>query len=793
MVLIMKRIFTLIVIAGFSTFLTISTMAQQGLLRYAERKVEEGNHMEAGQGFEKAYTRRQTYRAAVGAAEAYEKLRNYEKAYEWRKKAINFPESEKSDLLKYIASANQAGETEEVKRALDSLGSVEAPPLKNLELDSLRHWYENPSKAELVGLSSINTSNAEFGITMDAQGNTYFSSDRGDVTPRRKRGLRIDKSYRYFDKSSDWTGRDFLGVFKKDKDGVITPFNVPVPDVFHVTDPFFLKDQPIVFYTVTRKIRKSKNYTVQPELYFSRIGQDGELTDYHAFPYNEALSHAVISPFVDENQNRLYFSSDMPGGFGGLDLYYVDFDEDFSFSEPVNLGSTINTEGDERDPFTHNGKLYFSSDGHIGLGGLDLFVAAISNGGFSGVKNLGIPYNSPQDDFGIYLSGDGEIFLASNRPDSKGLDDIFKMEELELYKRLRAQVIGCDGKLITGSLEVVLMQGADRVLIETHQDGKGTFTAELAPDESYELHIKGKGYFALKDKSISTRNLSGEELNKEFQLVRIPYQTAVYVDLVYYDLDKAEIRSDAEANLDKIGELLRSYGFLDISVGAHADARASKEYNKALSERRASAVRDYLSKFGISRSRVRAEWYGEEDLVNDCGDGVPCPEDKHQLNRRSEMILLAFPEEGKAYDMPPELEGIDLCDISNIQVPMEMPTIHFGFDRSDLTAAEMQSLERVALMLENMLSQRLFIRGHTDNRGSDKYNMLLSEKRAKVVKEYLEARGIASERLVYEFFGKSNPIHDCDSITCTPAMHRINRRTELSLPELNKDWTKQIR
>ncbi|WP_198675202.1 OmpA family protein [Pleomorphovibrio marinus] len=787
----MKKIFTLITIVGLSAFATFNVEAQQGLLRYADRKAEEGNHLEAGKGYEDAFARRQTFRAATGAAEAYEKLREYEKAYEWRKKTITFSEASKEDILKYISATNQAGKKEEVKKALDSLGRVAEPPLKNLELDSLRYWYDNPFNAELVGLSEINTSNAEFGIAMDAEGNTYFSSDRGDVKSRTKSGLRIDKSYRYFDKDSDWTGRDFLGVYKKDEEGNISPFEVPVPDVFHVTDPFFLKEQSVVFYTVTRKIRNPKNYTVQPELFFSRIGDNGELIDYSPFPLNDALSHAILTPFVDESQNRLYFASDMPGGFGELDLYYVEFDEDFSFGEPVNLGGTVNTAGNERDPFLNNDRFYFSSDGHIGLGGLDVFVANRVNGDFSGVKNLGLPYNSPQDDFGFFLSPGGEMFLASNRPGSIGLDDIFRMEEL--YKRLRAEVLGCDGELINGSLEVLLMQGSEKVVVETDQDGKGTFTAELAPDENYQVQIKRDGYFALKDNSISTKNLDSEELKKSFQLVRIPYQTAVYVDLVYFDLDKANIRKDAEANLDKIGELLRSYGFLDISVGAHTDARASSEYNKALSERRASSVRDYLSKYGISRSRVRAEWFGEEELVNDCGDGVPCPEDKHQLNRRSEMILLAFPEEGKAYDLPPELEGIDLCDISNIQVPMEMPTIHFGFDRSDLTAEEMQSLERVALMLENMLSQRLIIRGHTDNRGSEEYNMKLSEQRAKVVKEYLEGRGIASDRIVYEFFGKSKPIHDCDSIKCTPAMHRLNRRTELSLPELNKDWTKKIR
>lgn len=133
---------------------------------------------------------------------------------------------------------------------------------------------------------------------------------------------------------------------------------------------------------------------------------------------------------------------------------------------------------------------------------------------------------------------------------------------------------------------------------------------------------------------------------------------------------------------------------------------------------------------------------------------MPCPEDQHQVNRRTELLLLAFPEEGKAYQLPPEMQGLDLCDVSNIQLPADLPTIYFGFDQASLSVNDMMALERVALMLREMLYHRLEIKGHTDNRGSDAYNEKLSEKRALVVKKYLEDKGIAPSRLNYEFFGK---------------------------------------
>ncbi len=789
MVLAMKKIFTLIAFMALSAAFSWNSYSQSGLLRFADRKFYQENYLEAGRGFEKAYARKPTYQAAVGASEAYSKLRDYQKTYQWRKNAAAFEEANADDLLYYIASANQVGNLEEVKSALDSLRGMSSGPIQQLQLDSLSYWYGNPGNAEMVGVSAINTSSAEFGITKDNLGNTYFSSDRGAASLPKKRAIRIDKGYKYYNRKADFTGRDFLGIYKLNQEGAVEEFVSPVPDVFHLADPFFMESKPVVFYTITRTIKKSKNYDVYPEVYFSQVDDAGKMSDYSGFPLNSPTEYGVMSPFVDEQAKRIYFSSNITGGQGGYDLYYVTYDENMKFGEAVNLGDVVNTPGNELGAYLSENKFYFASDGHVGVGGLDLFVAHFDNGNFRGVKNLGLPYNSPQDDFGLYFSGEGEVYLASNRPESRGLDDIFLMAEL--YKRFQARVQGCDEELIDGPLDILLMEGKDRINRETSQDGKGIFRAELAPDADFEVVIRKSGYFALKDNQLSTKNLQVEELTKTYQLVQIPYQTAVYVDLVYYNLDESAIRQDAEGILAKVAELLKSYSFIDISIRSHTDARASNAYNEALSERRANAVRDYLGQFGVARSRVRSEWLGEEQLTNDCGDGVPCPEQEHQLNRRSELILLAFPEKDKAYDMPPELEGVDLCDLSNIQLPMEVPTVYFGFDRADLKPADKQALERVAFMLENMLNQRLSITGHTDSRGGVQYNQKLSEKRALVVKEYLEGRGIASDRMVYEFFGKSKPINDCDALPCTPEMHRINRRTELSLPELNKNWMKE--
>lgn len=795
MVLIMKKIFTylLLPIVLLSLLSIPPSLAQRGLLRYADRKATEENYFEAGKGYAEAFGKKPSYQAAKGAAIAYDKMRDYSRAYDWWKRAVAYPEALQQDRLAYIAAANQAGDTEAVFAALDSMGTSKPESLRNLNLDSLKVWYDAAGNTRVKRVQSINSSSTDFGWVKSANGRTYFSSDRGEAGERKKSGLRIDKSYTYYSKTSDWTGRNFLNIYSVDEDGKVSLFEPSVPGVFHASDPYPLADKDLIFYTVTRDIRKSNDYEVQPEIYYSQLDASGNPVDFVGLPINAPLEYGLKSPFVDESQNRLYFSSNMPGGYGEYDLYYMEFDEAFTFGQPVNLGPLINTAGNEIDPFMQNGSFYFASDGHIGLGGLDIFVSDRKGNEFLGVKNMGLPYNSPQDDFAFFETDDHSVVISSNRPGSTGLDDVFELETLDMD--FVAQVLACDGTAVSGPLEVQLTEGSEKRTVAVEQDGAGLIRATISPDQNQEISIKKDGYFALEDKSLSSKGISDGKLEKTYQLVKIPYRTAVYVDLVYYNLDQSEIREDAEAPLDRIAELLTSYSFLNIVVRSHTDARASDAYNEVLSENRADAVRDYLSKYGIARSRIQAEWLGETELTSDCGEGVPCSEENYQLDRRTELLLEAFPEVGKSYPVPPEMRGIDLCDVSTIQLPEALPTIYFGFDEATLSLQDKMALERVALMLRTMLNRRLAITGHTDSRGSAAYNEALSERRALVVKNYLEGKGIASERLVYEFFGKDKPVNDCEEVPCTPEMHRLNRRTELSLPKsiprLNKHWSQK--
>jgi outer membrane protein OmpA-like peptidoglycan-associated protein len=670
MVLSMKRIFKIVALGCLLLSFSTPIWAQKSELRYADQQFKLSHHTEAAQGYVESYSKKATYKAARGAAMAYDQLRSYQEANKWWTLAVGFEEATSEDHSNHILSIQRTGDLEKLKAALNS--ASETSTVGNVNLDSLEKWYSSQRNMELLGMDALNSSSADYGIAFDQQGNTYFSSDRGTVASSGQKSIRIDGVNKFDRRMNESTGRDFIKIYKKDGENQAVAVQPAVPNTFHFADPYFLKDKSVVFYTLTRdlgKVKKNRNYSIDPELYFSVVDASGQLGDYKAFPYNSALEHGVITPFVDEREKKVYFASNREGGLGGYDLYFVTYDDDFNFGSPVNLGPSVNTAGNERDPFLSGDTFYFASDGHVGLGGLDLFQAHYASGNFTAVKNLGLPFNSPQDDFAFRRMEDGEIYVSSNRAEGKGLDDIYKIEDL--YRQFVAKVIDCEGNPVSDGLQAALTQKDNLLAIETTEETAGILKGDLSPEADFQLSLQKPGYFSIFDNGLTTKGLTSDQLEREYVMKRIPYKSVVFEDTIYYDFDDFAIRADAEPVMKKLAETLKRFTFLEIIVRSHTDSRASDEYNHALSEKRANAVRDFLGDYGIARSRVRSEWFGEQQLINDCGNGVPCPADAHQQNRRSELILMAFPDESKTYEYPKELEGIDAEMFKELKLPLD--------------------------------------------------------------------------------------------------------------------------
>ena len=350
----------------------------------------------------------------------------------------------------------------------------------------------------------------------------------------------------------------------------------------------------------------------------------------------------------------MYFSSDRPGGFGGSDLWKASINGN-TMGTPQNLGPTINTEARETFPFVNNNdELYFSSDGRVGLGGLDVYATKIRKDASLGeVHNLGTPINSNADDFAYYIDYQNKQgFVSSNREGGQGNDDIYGFLET------RALVLDCEQNLrvmVVDSKTSNIISDATVTLYDAMYEQKGQ--SRRYENNNYQLldsyecgatyRIKAeKEDYITQEVSVSLPNESGvteQTIVLERKQIEIVPGDDLFKKLelnpIYFDLDKHNIRPDAAVELAKIVVVMEQYPRMKVDVRSHTDSRASTSYNDQLSERRAKATAEWLISQGIDKSRLTWKGYGERDLYNDCKDGVPCSEEQHQENRRSEFII----------------------------------------------------------------------------------------------------------------------------------------------------------
>lgn len=344
----------------------------------------------------------------------------------------------------------------------------------------------------------------------------------------------------------------------------------------------------------------------------------------------------------------------MPGTLGQSDLYKVAINSDGSFAKPENLGKTINTEGRETFPFiSGDNELYFASDGQPGLGGLDVYVSKINNDGtFSEAQNIGAPINGKQDDFAFVIdSKNRNGFFSSNREGGIGNDDIYRFTEIK--KILCQQILkGTTADLETGktieNAKVTLLDANFNIKDQVVSDANGIY--KFAVDCAKNYYVKAeKQDYETKEAAVTIKEQTGETnldimLEKRNKPINVGTDLAKTLDIpiIYFDLDKSVIRKDAAFELEKILVVMQQYPKMKIDVRSHTDSRQTVKYNMALSDKRAKSTVQWLIKNGIASDRLTGKGFGESQLVNKCSDGVPCTEKEHQQNRRSEFIITSM-------------------------------------------------------------------------------------------------------------------------------------------------------
>ena len=449
-----------------------------------------------------------------------------------------------------------------------------------------------------------------------------------------------------------WTGEPASDIFKW-TNGILKKVRGRVNSELNEGPMTITKDGKTMFFTrndyIDGRVGLDSCKTARLKLY-KATKVDGEWGDIQELPLNGS-NYSIGHPTLNQDDSKLYFVSDMPHRekIGGTDIYEIELLEDGSFGAPLNMAD-FNTVGNEMFPYiAADGSFYFSSNGHSGLGGLDVFVAKQNTQGeYSKVYNLGRPINGGYDDF-AFMMENGKGYLASNR-DGTG-DEVYSIQEVTPLKdpnKIILEGIVKDKKTnrILMDAVVSILDDGGNVLRKAITDKNGRYMfPDVDSDSASFFRIEHEGHL-VKEESLTT--FDTDTLQKEVLLdpseipVSIGMDIGTLLNTIYFDWDKYDIRPEGELELQKVIAIMIQYPELKIDVRSHTDSRGTHMYNFDLSDRRTAAMIDYLvNNGGIAPSRITGKGYGETQLfLEKCDNGIRCSEQEHRLNRRSEFIII---------------------------------------------------------------------------------------------------------------------------------------------------------
>lgn len=606
-------------------------------------------------------------------AEAYrlsnrwvEAIPYYEKAFEAK---LLIPEAHFHYAFALKAAEKYDMALRELQQFIDSKSTIKAYNEKAYrEVNTLKIIGEIKKKQTEItfkNLSQLNTTGAEFSPMIRGDELVFTASRKG-------------KTYS--------NGLPYVGLYKARLARSMAEIGKPEKFSAAIFDeernegtPTFSPDGKTMIYA-RGNTGKRKDLSPDMDLYISRYVDGSGWTEPHYVSASDSASWDGCPAFSRDGKT-IYFASNRPGGMGGIDLYRVNMDASGRFGNPVNLGKEVNTAGDEMFPYvSEDGRLYFASDGHPGLGKLDLFIA-VRSGGKITVENMGAPYNSNMDDFGLVMSKKGDIFFSSNRAGGTGDDDIYYYEAPQPdlatndpgksplipiskpdslskpteIKTVRYYLVGTvytknanNDNVPLDSVRVkILTTGQDEPMTEvvTRKDGKFG-PIGLQEEGDYVILGSKKNYLAKREdfsmngraipQSLLTKAITDTTFYTTLNLEEIALEKTFRVENIYYDLDKWDIRPDAAIELDKLVQILVDNPTIKIELGSHTDSRATEVYNQRLSQRRAESAVNYIVSKGIDKTRITAKGYGESELLIKNAK----TEDEHQTNRRTEFKII---------------------------------------------------------------------------------------------------------------------------------------------------------
>lgn len=654
-----KRVAKKIVVFSlvFLAMMAKSQMAKsQYVLLEADKEFKLYHYNNAIRLYTEAYQKKASLHAIERLATCYRLTKDYPQAESWYSLLTKSKGAAAEAFFYYGEALRNNSKYSEAKLQYEKFASlnkgldVNQKSMLMLSCDSALSWMGKPRPSAIVNENAINSIDEDWGA-VNFQDAIVFTSDRRNIAVKAE--VKKNKPFIKFDDPNElpdkvtygWTGNNYLRLYIKKANDTATLFPFNAGSDYHVGAATFTANGDEMYFTLTRipqLIEREKGIpkTVKVEIYSSKKDAQGEWGSVQPFKYNNVNLYSVGDPYITKDGGALYFVSDMPGGKGKTDIYVCFRTDAGAWGQAINLAQ-INTEGAERSPFfDEENNFYFSTDGRIGMGGLDIFKAAKKGNELAEPKNMGYPLNSPQDDFAFTLKSKKEGMFSSDRLGGKGSDDIYSFVlDVNLIVKLEGVAIDKNtGKILPGT--IISLSKADGSIISVETDSLGRYKFDLESDTEYFIKGAKTDFRNAETENVTSVGLiKSTVLKKNLLLDPIELFKEIKLENIYYDLDKSEIRKDAAVELDKLVKIMKENPSIWIELGSHTDSRANDKYNLKLSQARADAAVKYIISRGIDKLRIAAKGYGETRLLNDCVNGKDCTEEQHQKNRRTEFKI----------------------------------------------------------------------------------------------------------------------------------------------------------
>jgi outer membrane protein OmpA-like peptidoglycan-associated protein len=753
----MKRIIVLsFVLLGTLTF------AQNGKLRKADRYYEKLSYAYAVPLYEQLLgSEIENPLMKANLARSYYFMGNMEKAEPALAAIVNSAIAKEDDLFYYAQALKQNGKIAESDAWMNKFRNKAPGDIRGNSYSQNADYFQRimaqSKKFEIKNLM-INTSSADFGGYPAPEGNeAYFVSNR--------------KKRAFIKNEWSWNKGRFLDLYSstigsfgelEDADMLSRKTN----SKYHEGPIAFTPDGKTVYFTRNNieggKERRDDNGIQNLKLYRATVDEKGNWINEEVLPFN-SKDYSVGHPTISADGKWMYFASDMPGGIGGADIYKVELLADGKFGKLLNLGKEINTEGQDMFPWiSQEGNLFFSSDGRIGLGGLDVFVLFPTESGFAGMKNLGLPINGQHDDFAFIMNKDNTTgYFSSNRPGGKGDDDIYSfrlIEPLKLKLNLEGWITDQTTKLIIPNASVDLIDEEGNIIASTFADAQGKYSFGLEPDKVYKVKAYKEKYYE-NNLSFTTKDLTPgtELLKKNLQLEQDPGLG------LYALVTDGKTGAPIEGVRLSITDNLTGLKFLEVQTPASGDALKSI-LNHSIGDRVSYNV----------------------DLLKD-GYFPKTITFNSKISKPGIISIHEMLEGGLTMDK-------EVKDLSEL---IQINPINFDLNKSTIRPDAKIELDKIVEIMNKYPELEVELGSHTDCRASKAYNEKLSDRRAKASAAYIKSKITNPERIYGKGYGESRLLNGCEcegnvKSDCSEEEHEKNRRTEFKVIKTGSENIKVI-